>query len=84
MTKEPMNLKEQIRSDMEAEEQAELRGCCSSALTEAAQKQLGNKRNLQLHVIVENNDSDVEDGERMKPVCNLRCLHQEGMNENER
>lgn len=33
-TKEPINLEEQIQSDMEAEEQAERRGCCSSASAE--------------------------------------------------
>lgn len=40
-------------------------------------------RSLKLHVSVENNDSNVEGGEQMKPARNLRRLHQERMNENE-
>lgn len=40
-------------------------------------------RSLKLHVSVENNDSDVEGGEQMKPACNRRRLHQKRMNENE-
>lgn len=40
-------------------------------------------RSLKLHVSVENNDSDVEGGEQMKPACNLRRLYQKRMNENE-
>lgn len=43
----------------------------------------GIKGTLNCHFIVENNDSDVEDGGRIKPVSNLRCLHQKRTNENE-
>lgn len=80
-TKDPIKLEKRIQSDMEAEEEAELRVLL---LCPCRMSYLGNKRNLGLHVIVENNDSDVEDGERMKPVCNLMCLHQKGTIENER
>lgn len=68
---------------MEAAGEAKFRGCCPGAPTEWG-SQLGNKRSFQLHVRVEKNDSDVEDGECMKPVCNLRHLHQKRMNENEK
>lgn len=66
-TKEPINLEEQILSDIEAAREAELQRCCSSGPVEW-ESHLEDKRSLELHVSVENNDSDVEDEERMKPA----------------